>query len=233
MSNYKDELISLIDLTQDKPLNEIIYEGLRSAIIKGVIPIGERINEKNLALALNVSRTPVREAMRRIQDEEIVNYTPNYGITVAQFTKEDVEEIYKIRLSLDLLAGENAAQLMTEEKEIRMEKLLKETELAQKEGRIDDVIEMSKQFNSLIYEFSEMPRLTTIQHRLIDYVVRFRDISLTANERRALAIAEHREIFELMKAGKVEEMKDLMTTHLNRSKEFISITMQSVYDNEK
>lgn len=230
MSDYKDEVIALIDLTQDKPLNEIIYEGLRTAIIKGIIPVGERINEKHYAKALNVSRTPVREAMRRIQDEEIVVYIPNYGISVAQFTLEDVEEIYKIRIALDVLAGENAAQLMTKEKEERMEKLLSETERAQEEGRINDVVELSKQFNNLIYEFAEMPRLTTIQSRLIDYLVRFRDISLTADERRALAIAEHREIFELMRSGQIEEMKELMTIHLNRSKEFISLAMMKVYE---
>lgn len=230
MSDYRDEVVALIDLTQDKPLNEIIYEGLRSAIIKGIIPIGARINEKNLALALNVSRTPVREAMRRIQDEEIVEYKPNFGITVANFTLEDVEEIYKIRLALDLLAGENAAMLMTKEREAIMEDLLDRTDLAQKEGRIQDVVELSKQFNGLIYEFSEMPRLTSIQNRLIDYVVRFRDISLTADSRRELAISEHRQIFELMRSGEIDKMKELMSEHLLRSKEFISIAMVDSYE---
>ena len=233
MPDYMEEVIQLIDLTQNKPLNQIIYEGLRTAIIKGVIPVGERINEKSYAEALNVSRTPVREALRRIQDEDIVQYIPNFGITIRQFTQDDVDEIYKIRIALDLLAGVNASNLMTKEREAQMEKLLDDTDLAQTEGRIQDVVEMSKQFNNLIYEFSEMPRLRNIQNKLIDYLVRFRDISLMADERRELAIYEHRLIFNAMKKKDIEVMEAIMTDHLLRSKDFISLTMDKEYKNEK
>ena len=114
-----------------------------------------------------------------------------------------------------------------------MEALLAKTDIAQVEGRVEDVIELSKQFNSLIYEFSEMPRLTAIQNRLIDYLVRFRDVSMKSDERRALAIREHQEIFEYMRTGQIDAMKEVMTTHLNRSKQFISITMVDVYEQEQ
>ncbi len=225
MEDYMGEVIEMIDLTQNKPLNQIIYEGLRSAIIKGVIPMGERINEKNYADALNVSRTPIREALHRIQDEGIVRHVPNFGIMVTQFSQKDVDEIYQIRHALEILATVNATVLLTDEKEAEMEKLLSETEQAQAEGRVRDVIEMSKKFNTMIYEFAEMPRLNSIQNRLRDYLIRFRDISLMNDDRRQLAIDEHRQIFEFMKSGNIEEMQDLITDHLYRSKEFISLEM--------
>ena len=225
MEDYMGEVIEMIDLTQNKPLNQIIYEGLRSAIIKGVIPMGERINEKNYADALNVSRTPIREALHRIQDEGIVRHVPNFGIMVTQFSQKDVDEIYQIRHALEILATVNATVLLTDEKEAEMEKLLSETERAQAEGRVRDVIEMSKKFNTMIYEFAEMPRLNSIQNRLRDYLIRFRDISLMNDDRRQLAIDEHRQIFEFMKSGNIEEMQDLITDHLYRSKEFISLEM--------
>ncbi|WZU00897.1 GntR family transcriptional regulator [Erysipelothrix sp. D19-032] len=97
MKDYMDRVIDLVDLSQNLPLNQIIYEGLRTAIISGVIPMGERINEKFYLESLNVSRTPVREALRRIQDEDIVQYIPNYGIVVTTFNLDDVREIYQIR----------------------------------------------------------------------------------------------------------------------------------------
>lgn len=226
MSVYIDKVIEMIDLSQNLPLNQIIYDGLRTAIITGVIPMGERINEKYYAESLNVSRTPVREALRRIQDEEIVEYIPNYGIVVSTFDVEDVKEIYQIRTALDILAATNAMKLMTEEKAIRMETLLDKTDEAQRNHDVETVIEMSKEFNTMIYEFAEMPRLESIQNRLRDYLMRFRDISLTADKRRERALAEHRLIFRCLKNGDVEQMRLVIAEHLMLSEEFILLELE-------
>ncbi|MEG0327320.1 MAG: GntR family transcriptional regulator [Erysipelothrix sp.] len=226
MSVYIDKVIELIDLSQNLPLNQIIYDGLRTAIITGVIPMGERINEKYYAESLNVSRTPVREALRRIQDEEIVEYIPNYGIVVSTFDIDDVKEIYQIRTSLDILAATNAMQLMTEEKALKMETLLDRTDEAQKNNDVMGVIEMSKEFNTMIYEFAEMPRLESIQNRLRDYLMRFRDISLTADKRRERALAEHRLIFRCLKNGDIEQMRLVIAEHLMLSEEFIILELE-------
>ncbi|CAM4169492.1 GntR family transcriptional regulator [Erysipelothrix inopinata] len=226
MSVYIDKVIEMIDLSQNLPLNQIIYDGLRTAIITGVIPMGERINEKYYAESLNVSRTPVREALRRIQDEEIVEYIPNYGIVVSTFDVEDVKEIYQIRTALDILAATNAMKLMTEEKAIKMETLLDKTDEAQRNHDVEGVIEMSKEFNTMIYEFAEMPRLESIQNRLRDYLMRFRDISLTADKRRERALAEHRLIFRCLKNGDVEQMRLVIAEHLMLSEEFILLELE-------
>lgn len=227
MDDYMDEVIGMIDLNQSKPLNQIIYEGLRSAIITGVIPMGERINEKCYARALNVSRTPIREALHRIQEEEIVQYVPNLGIMTVRFTKSDVDEIYQIRQSLEVLASKNAAKLLTPEREAYLEEHLLKTEEAVNDDRIDDVIEYTKEFNEIIYEFSEMPRLRSIQNRLSDYLVRFRSISLESEERRHAAVYEHRQIFECMKTGNIEKMEAIIEVHLERSKREIELQLEA------
>ncbi|WP_323610988.1 GntR family transcriptional regulator [Erysipelothrix enhydrae] len=233
MRDYMSDVISMIDLNQNLPLNQIIYEGLRSAIIHGVIPMGERINEKHYAQALNVSRTPIREALHRIQNEEIVQYVPNYGIVVTTFTHEDVYEIYQIRTALDILATTNAMRLMTPERESVMEALLTETEAAQVVGDVDKVIAMSKEFNTMIYRFAEMPRLETIQNRLRDYIIRFRDISLKADSRRAKALHEHRLIFRCLKNNDVEQVQMVITEHLLESRDFILLEMDRQLQYEK
>ncbi|MBK2401619.1 MULTISPECIES: GntR family transcriptional regulator [unclassified Erysipelothrix] len=233
MRDYMSDVIGMIDLNQNLPLNQIIYEGLRSAIIHGVIPMGERINEKHYAQALNVSRTPIREALHRIQNEEIVQYVPNYGIVVTTFTHEDVYEIYQIRTALDILATTNAMRLMTPEREAVMEALLTETEAAQAVGDVEKVIEMSKEFNTMIYRFAEMPRLETIQNRLRDYIIRFRDISLKADSRRAKALHEHRLIFRCLKNNDVEQVQMVITEHLLESRDFILLEMDRQLQYEK
>lgn len=221
-----NELLKIVDLSQSLPLNQIIYEGLRTAIITGVIPMGERINEKQYAEFLNVSRTPVREALRRIQDEGIVEYIPNYGIVVTTFSESDVLEIYQIRTSLDILASINCMKLMTPEDFVEMESLLDRTDEAQARNDVSAVIEMSKEFNNLIYKFARMSLLEQIQNRLRDYLIRFRDISLTANDRRERALAEHRLIYRCMRNGEVEQMKMIITEHLELSRDFILLEMR-------
>ena len=226
MTTNMKELTKIVDLSQSLPLNQIIYEGLRTAIITGIIPMGERINEKQYADYLNVSRTPVREALRRIQDEGIVEYIPNYGIVVTTFSESDVLEIYQIRTALDILASINCMQLMTPEDFKEMEDLISKTDEAQKINDVKGVIELSKQFNSLIYKFARMSRLETIQNRLRDYLVRFRDISLTANDRRERALEEHKLIYRCMRNGEVEQMKMIITEHLELSRDFILMELK-------
>ena len=225
MPDYMEELIKEIDLNQEKPLYRIIYESLRKAIIEGLIPMGERINEKNYAIALNVSRTPVRVALQRLEDEGIVKHVPNIGIVVTQIKAEDVKEIYQIRVALDILATKNASQLMTPDREKAMINLLDRTEEAHKAGKVREVIDLSREFNHSIYEYAEMPHLESIQERLHDYLARFRDVSLMSDDRRSAAIKEHRMIFEYMRTGDQEKMEALIKKHLYLSKKFILLEM--------
>lgn len=115
MDDYMETVVKLVDLRQDMPLNQIVYKGLRSSIIKGIIPVRERINEKKYSVELNVSRTLIREALYCIYDEGLIEHIPNSGFVVKKVTVDDVEEIYKIRIALDTLASINAMNLMTDE----------------------------------------------------------------------------------------------------------------------
>lgn len=226
MPDYMEKLIEDIDLNQEKPLYRIIYESLRKAIIKGSIPMGERINEKNYAKALNVSRTPVRVALQRLEDDGIVQHHPNIGIVVTQIKPDDIQEIYQIRVALDILATKNASQLLTPAREKAMINLLDRTEEAHQAGQVQEVIHLSTEFNHCIYEYAEMPHLQSIQEKLHDYLTRFRDVSLMSDHRRGAAIKEHRMIFDYMRAGEQEKMEALIAQHLFRSKEFILLELE-------
>ena len=232
MEEYIKEVIKLTDLSQNKPLNEIVFEGLRNAIIKGIIPIGERINESVYAEKMNISRTPVREALRRIQEEGLVEYVPHFGVVVKKITIEDAIEIYQIRKALDILAAQNAMKIMTEEQFDEMEALLKKTDEADERGDFREVIELSKRFNDMIYTFSRMPRLDIIAKKLRQYLMRFRDISLTENERRRKALDEHWILYKNMRQKNYEQVAIITTEHLDYSEKFILKEMRRIEEQD-
>jgi len=214
MDNYMQKIIKQFDLSQDMPLNQIVYNGLRAAIIKGIIPIGARINEKKYSLDLNVSRTPIREALYRIQSEGLIEHIANYGFVVKKVTIEDVEEIFKLRVALDTLAAVNAMPLMTDNDFKEMKALLEKTEEREEAGDVASVINLFSDFNDMIYTHSNMPLLKSIIYHLKDYLERFRDISLLDDYRRRKAIDEHKLIYYCLRDKNEKELTLLIYKHL-------------------
>jgi DNA-binding GntR family transcriptional regulator len=221
MDNYMKKLIKLVDLSQDMPLNQIVYNGLRAAIIKGVIPVGERINEKKYSLELNVSRTPIREALYRIQSEGLIEHIANYGFVIKKVTTQDADEIFKLRVALDTLASVNAMQLMTSSDFKEMKSLLDKTEEREEAGDVTSVINMFSDFNDMIYTYCNMPHLKSIIYNLKDYLARFRDISLLDDYRRKKAFDEHKLIYYCLRDKDEKELTLLISKHLGYSKKFI------------
>lgn len=213
--DYIHDLIEIIDLSQNKPLNDIVYEGLRKAIIKGIIPVGERLNEKVYAEDMNISRTPIRKAITRLHDEGLLEYVPNYGMIVKRVTIEDAAEIYKIRCVLDTLASTEAMFNMNNADYVEMNELLSSTEAAEERGETELVIRYFSDFNDLIYRYARMPRLTIMVGRLRDYLVRFRDISLHDDARRKKALQEHRIIYRCLMNRDEDQMRMVIKEHLS------------------
>ncbi|RVU55267.1 GntR family transcriptional regulator [Anaerosphaera multitolerans] len=218
MYGYMSELKKYVNVSSNKSLNETVYSGLRTAIIKGIIPVGERINEKYYSEYLNISRTPIRNAIEKLKEEGIVEYIQNYGVVVKRISPEDAEEVYKIRIALETLATITAMNNMTEDEFKSMDKLLKITYEEHENHNVEEVIRLSAIFNSNILKFAKMPRLETIIGNLRDYLIRFRDISLYDDSRRLDAIKEHMEIVRLMKLKDEDSLRVLVEEHLNYSR---------------
>ena len=115
-----------------KPLREIVFETLRDAIINQVLRPGERLMEIQLAEEMGVSRTPVREAIRKLELEGFVVMVPRRGVYVAGISMKDIHEVFEVRSALEALAASLAAERITEEELEEMERRLveeaKETE---------------------------------------------------------------------------------------------------------
>lgn len=225
MIDYMDELVKNIDFNQNKPIREVVYENLRKTIISGVIPVGERIVEKECADRLNISRTPVREALARLEMEELVEYIPKVGVVVKRISVEDVIEVYKIRHSLEVLAAITAMENITGEEIDEIEKLLDFTEQKNKDGDVEEVIRLFGVFNSKIYEASRMKRLAGMISRLNEYLQRFRNISIAENERREKALTEHRIILNAIVEKDEKSIDDIIKKHLDYS---LSIVLEEI-----
>ncbi|MPN14967.1 HTH-type transcriptional regulator McbR [bioreactor metagenome] len=226
MTNYMDEFVKSTNFHQNKPIREIVYESLRTTIISGKIPVGERIVEKEYAERLNISRTPVREALRALEIEELVEYIPRVGVVVKRITMEDVFEIYKIRQHLEVLAAISAMDNITKEEINEIEELLTITEEKNAEGDINEVIRLFGVFNQKIYEASKMKRLTSMISKLNEYLQRFRNISISDNLRRESALKDHREILRAIIVKDKNGIENIIKNHLEKSLEVVALEIR-------
>lgn len=221
MGDYIAQVIKATNLNQNKPISEIVYEGLRICIIKGIIPVGERIKEIEYSERMNISRTPLREALRRLELEGLIESIPHFGVVVKKVSVADCEEIFKIRVSLETLATINAMKIMTKLEFEEMRLLLEKTSNANSKREVAEVIRLFSDFNDMIYRFARMPRLEMIVTRLREYLMRFRDISLSGDERRKKALDEHWLIYNNMKDKNFEEIPKIIKEHLVYAQSYI------------
>lgn len=227
MIDYMDEFVKSTNFNQNKPIREIVYESLRKTIISGVIPVGERIVEKEYASRLNISRTPVREALRMLEMEELIESIPRVGVVVKRISPEDVVEIYKIRQQLEILATTTAMENITKEEINEIKDLLDLTEQKNNDGDVEEVIRLFGEFNKKIYKASGMKRLAGMIGRLNEYIQRFRNISISENERREKALREHREILRLIEEKNKPGLEKIIHDHLQVSIEVVMRDMKN------
>lgn len=135
------------------------YRKLKEAVLSGALPMGTRINELELAQAWNVSRTPIRDALRRLEAEGLVQATPGRGVIVPQMTLADVDELYELREVLEGRAARRAAERATPEFHGRLNALLKAFGVALKQGDVDQMVTIDTGLHAGIAAMSENGRL--------------------------------------------------------------------------
>jgi len=210
-----------LDITQNKTLKVSLHEALKKTVVLGEIPAGARINEKELSDALNISRTPIRNAIKQLEDEKLVERVHGSGAMVRGISTDDAEEIYDIRKTLDTLATTKAAKKMDDENFAEMKALLNEAEDYYAKDEIDQLLASFRDFNQYIYEQSEMKRLASIVLELKEYLSYFRDMSIKSDIRSGPALEDHWKIYEGMKNKKWDELEAIIHKHLDDSLKFI------------
>lgn len=185
-----------VRLDNYKPLRELVFEAIREAIINGQLRPGERLMEIQLAEELGVSRTPVREAIRKLELEGFVVMIPRKGAYVADISMKDVADVFEIRAALEGLAAQLAAERITDEEIEQLERLLVEVARCVEENDVNGLVEADTRFHEVLYTASRNDRLLQILTLLREQIQTFRARTLAHPERMREALEEHRAVVE-------------------------------------
>lgn len=223
-----------ITLDSYKPLREIVFETLRDAIINQTLEPGERLMEIQLAEEMGVSRTPVREAIRKLELEGLVVMVPRKGAYVAGISVKDIHEVFEVRASLEGLAASLAAQRMTNEELDEMERSLF-IEAGEIEGNnLRSIVEIDTTFHDLLYKAARNEKLLQMVNNLQEQLQRFRSASLARPGRSKTALDEHRKILEALALRDAKLAQKLAIEHIENAETAMmeSIESQGLYQED-
>jgi len=223
-----EKKLSPIRLDSYQPLREVVCEALREAIRNGVLQPGERLMEIQLAEELGVSRTPVREAVRKLELEGYVIMMPRRGTYVADLSIRDINEVFEIRTSLESLASGLAAERITEEELERLQRLLVSIGTNIASGDMEKIVATDTEFHELLYQASRNQRLIGIISNLREQLTRFRTTSMSFPGRLAATLEEHREIVEAIAQGDVKAARKTAERHMERSEQTLLASMEAM-----
>ncbi len=211
----------IAELTTEKRRSQLhqdsVYEAIRKAILRGEYCPGQKLVERKIAEHLGVSRTPVREALRKLELEGLVEHIPGKGVIVAKLSPREVWEIYNIRAVLEGLAARFAAQNVTPEQLAHLEEIVREMEEAVETRDSEKLSGLHMKFHEAIYEAAGSARLQSMLSSLVDYIMAFTRVGYAVPGRVREATEEHREIFEAIKRNSPQEAEQLSREHVERS----------------
>jgi DNA-binding GntR family transcriptional regulator len=198
-----------------------VYEQLRAGILHGGYPPGTRLGEAELAEVTGSSRTPVREALRRLQVEGLVEEHPHRGARVPAWTREDLEEIYDLRTLLEGFAVQRAATRIRPEELDRMEELCGLIERAARPGAhqdLDTVAELNAEFHGIVRAAAASTRLVTMLNAVVQLPLVVRTFHRYSGDDLARSCAHHRELVAALRRGDALWAQSVMRAHVRAAK---------------
>ena len=206
-------------MMESRPIREIAYEVLKKAIITGEIPAGERIVETDYADRLHISRTPLREALRKLERDGLVEYVMRRGVIVHAFTTEDVEQIYTIRNCLEMLTLPDIIANATAEDIAGLREFLAKMDELDQKNDVEALSPLARDFHTAITSISGKSRILRVIEGQDEYIRRFSAMAIRQEDRRSQAHAEHHRLVDLIEQKDLPAFESLMRQHIERSKE--------------
>jgi DNA-binding GntR family transcriptional regulator len=190
------------------------YQELKRIILERQIPPGGKLNEGDLAKALGISRTPIREAINRLEKEGLVKIIPQRGAFVVQFTEKDIYELFLIRENLEGLAAYLATSKMSEKDLAKLESSVEGFSEPFEEKEIRRYAREDFKFHQAVVQFSEAQRLISLISTLHDYIRIFRLTTIGVSGRMKTSLDEHRELLQAFRDRRPEEAERRMREHI-------------------
>jgi len=223
-----------IKLDSYRPLREIVFEALREAILNGHLRPGERMMEVQLAEELGVSRTPVREAIRKLELDGFAVMIPRKGAYVSNLSIKDIADVFEIRGSLESLAAGLAAERISPDGLEELERLLVQVAECAKAGDLDRLVEVDTQFHAVLYRASRNERLAQMISTLLEQIQRFRRITMGSPGRMQETLEEHRRLVDAVADRNVSLAQALAIEHMENAENRMleAIMQQSAANND-
>ncbi len=197
------------------------YETVRGGIIAGRYLAGARITEQEIAANAGVSRTPVREALRKLQAEGLVDFTPNFGAVVTAWTEADADEIFELRAMLEAYGARRAAVKATAEQLAGLRALAEEQLLEssdRRDGYLDRIADINNRFHRAIQEAAASPRLARALSALIEAPLMMRTFGKYTPEDLLRSAQHHVELCSALEARDPDWAASVMASHVHAAR---------------
>lgn len=202
---------------ENKSLTSIIFDKIREEIINGRFEPGEKLVEIKLADELGVSRTPVREALKQLELDGLVDNIPNRGVIVKGISAGDITDILAIRLSIERLVGKWACERITEEEVKNLCEIYDLMEFYTMKKDSDKIFELNTKFHEILYSSAKSRYLESILNDFQLFIKSARSRSLKEPGRLEIALSEHKKILDSIKSRDIEATENALVYHIQKS----------------
>lgn len=212
---------SLQALQARKSLGEHVFDSLKQAIIRGNMSPGEWLVESHIADTLGISRTPVREAIHKLEREGLIERQPRGGFTVLGLTRDDIEETFGIRAVLEGYAAKLAAIKHQKSELAPLERKIEEFEKSLAKKQQADLTRINTEFHDLLYALSKSPKLVHMINGLRDQIFRFRQMILKESKMAKISNEDHKQMLEFIRKRDADGVEALVRGHIIRGQEMV------------
>ena len=204
-----------VTMNEYLPLRDVVFNTLRQEILRGELKPGERLMEIQLANKLGVSRTPIREALRKLELEGLVNMVPRKGAEVADITEKSLRDVLEVRKALEELSVQLACEKITEEEIEELKRVAERFKDTLDDQDVTKIAEADVAFHDVIYTATDNQKLILLLNNLREQMYRYRVEYLKKEEAYPQLIAEHEELIDNISKRNKEEATRIMCEHID------------------
>ena len=215
------------------PLRDVVFNTLRQAILTGELKPGERLMEIHLANRLGVSRTPIREAIRKLELEGLVTMIPRRGAEVAQITEKSMKDVLEVRRTLDALSAELACERISKEEEEALKQACLNFEAAVKTKDTKAIAKADVAIHDIIAAATGNQRLIQLINNLAEQMYRYRFEYIKDATQHERIIEEHRIIYESIVKKDKEAAAEMAKTHIDNQEKAVIARIRMEQSNTK
>ncbi|WP_209125643.1 GntR family transcriptional regulator [Alkalihalobacillus sp. BA299] len=209
-----------------------VYRELKSSILLGKISTGDFIQERSIAEQLGVSRTPVREALKRLEFEGWLETIPWKGVIVKEIEEQDVIEVFQCRLANEIFVIKHITPNITDEQLDDLQNIFDNMKIALTENNSDEFIHEDRKFHMYLAQLTNNSRLIQFLDNLSDQMLRLGIRAITRESRTVETLEEHEKLLLALKRRSTEEAVKAMEEHIYQTKDILMAILESVVKRE-